>query len=119
MTLLDYNNSNSFFQDGGLLSKKKLGLAFKTLMKCCSFHTEVFLLLQTDDDVYLNIPVLVDVLLEQEKTAKDPSKTMIGHRFDGMGPIRSSSVFNIERKWICPTWMFSDDIFPNYMSGAG
>lgn len=37
----------------------------------------------------------------------------------GVRPIRWASVFNFEKKWICPAWMYGKDVFPNYISGAG
>ena len=44
---------------------------------------------------------------------------MSGYLYKDVAPIRWASVFNWEKKWICPNWMFADDVFPDYLSGAG
>ena len=45
-------------------------------------------------------------------------KVMYGHLYRTT-PIRMTTTFVMEKKWVVPKWMYPKDYFPPYLSGAG
>ena len=62
-----------------------------------------------DDDVFLHIPNLLNMLLDKSL----PEKLMLGFRLCNRLPIRNPS-----SKWYSPNHMFAGAIYPNYLSGS-
>merc|ERR1712168_223969 len=66
-------------------------------------------LMKTDDDMYVNLVNLYDLV----KTNKDPY-LMTGSVICGAKPIRDP--YN---KWFAPEYMFKEKVYPMYLSGTG
>ncbi|XP_054721314.1 beta-1,3-galactosyltransferase 5-like [Uloborus diversus] len=74
------------------------------------FCPNVQYVLKTDDDMYINVPNLIDFLI------KTPTKSniMYGYLFRKAKPNRNPS-----HKWFVPKSQFAADMFPDYLSGTG
>ncbi|XP_050316093.1 beta-1,3-galactosyltransferase 1-like [Anthonomus grandis grandis] len=67
-------------------------------------------LLKIDDDIYLNLPKLIDDLLTRNQT----KSLLMGSVICGSRPIRSAG-----DKWYAgPSYLFPNDTYPNYVSGT-
>ncbi|CAG5128678.1 unnamed protein product [Candidula unifasciata] len=69
--------------------------------------------LKADDDMYINIPFLVNVLHEYSSDKSRPKAYVIGSLQVNAHPNRDSN-----SKWYTPTSMFPGNTYPNYMSGT-
>ncbi|XP_063977178.1 beta-1,3-galactosyltransferase 1-like isoform X2 [Diachasmimorpha longicaudata] len=67
-------------------------------------------LMKTDDDMYINIDNLVKAL----KSRPQSSGTLIGALICHARPI-----LDPKNKWYTPKYMFSEKMYPNYLSGTG
>ncbi|CAG5128679.1 unnamed protein product [Candidula unifasciata] len=75
----------------------------------CSFTKFV---LKVDDDIYINIPFLVNVLHEYSSHKSSPKSYVIGSLQVNAHPKRDSN-----SKWYTPTSMFPGNTYPNYAIG--
>ncbi|XP_076242380.1 beta-1,3-galactosyltransferase 1 isoform X2 [Calliopsis andreniformis] len=67
-------------------------------------------LMKTDDDMFVNIPILIKTLQSRSQTID----TLIGSLICNAKPILDPS-----NKWYTPKYMYSAKIYPNYLSGTG
>ena len=67
--------------------------------------------IKTDDDVYVNVPMMVSVLRNHTKTFRNKSFSM-GWLHRGIGPIRHKP-----SKWYAPPEEFPGQTYPNYHGG--
>ncbi|XP_015121660.1 beta-1,3-galactosyltransferase 1 isoform X2 [Diachasma alloeum] len=67
-------------------------------------------LMKTDDDMYINVDNLVKAL----KSRPQSVDTLIGALICNARPISDP-----KNKWYTPKYMFSEKIYPNYLSGTG
>nr|ACO10697.1 Beta-1,3-galactosyltransferase 1 [Caligus rogercresseyi] len=76
------------------------------------YDLKIKFLFKMDDDIYINVdryPEIIDL----------GSNSIGGNKFTNSSPIRYSSIFSYEKKWVCPKWMFEEDKFPPYIEGSG
>ncbi|KAH9496738.1 Lactosylceramide 1,3-N-acetyl-beta-D-glucosaminyltransferase A [Bulinus truncatus] len=69
-------------------------------------------LLKSDDDIYVNVPLLVQTLKELS-AERNQQPFILGHAFHGARPIRSNA-----SKWYTPHSMFNASVYPSYTSGT-
>ncbi|CAH2014343.1 unnamed protein product [Acanthoscelides obtectus] len=67
-------------------------------------------LLKIDDDMFVNVPRLVSLILAVNETRN----VLMGKLICGARPIKNPS-----SKWYSPTYMYEDKTYPNYLSGTG
>lgn len=87
-------------------------LTVKSLMMLKWFTqqcSKVPYLLKTDDDVYINLMTLRDLLVANKRP-----NLLLGNLICGAKPIRDP--YN---KWYSPEYMYSPKEYPNYLSGTG
>ena len=70
---------------------------------------DVPFVLKTDDDMFINVGQLQNIA---EKTGPD-DHLLVGSLICGAVPIR-----NPTNKWYSPSYMFSQSVYPNYLSGT-
>ncbi|XP_040563570.1 beta-1,3-galactosyltransferase 1 [Lepeophtheirus salmonis] len=76
------------------------------------YNLKIKTLFKMDDDSYFNV--------ERFPTIIDFDSTAIrGFKYVQTYPIRYATIFTVASKWICPSWMYVDDIYPEYIGGAG
>lgn len=80
----------------------------KTINNNCMNKTQF--LMKTDDDMYVNISPLYN-MLKQKNATKD---VLLGCLICGAKPIQ-----DIKSKWYAPNYMFAEKVYPNYLSGTG
>ncbi|XP_020279121.1 beta-1,3-galactosyltransferase 1-like isoform X2 [Pseudomyrmex gracilis] len=66
-------------------------------------------LMKTDDDMFVNIPLLLQTLHSKPKT-----ETLLGSLICNARPI-----LDPKNKWYMPKYMYSEKTYPNYLSGTG
>ena len=92
-----------------------LNLTLKSVMllKWVSTHcSQVTFVLKTDDDMFVNIPALVEHLTQPDiRNRKD---LILGSLFCRARPIKDQN-----SKWYSPQFMFSGKEYPDYVSGTG
>lgn len=66
-------------------------------------------LMKTDDDMFINIPKLLETLNARPKS----NGTLIGCLICGAKPISDP-----KNKWYMPKYMYSEKAYPNYLSGT-
>lgn len=72
---------------------------------------DVPFVLKTDDDMFINVEQLLKIA---DKTSDEAEKhLLVGSLICGAVPIR-----NPTNKWYSPSYMFSQNIYPNYLSGT-
>ncbi|KAJ8962723.1 hypothetical protein NQ318_001121 [Aromia moschata] len=67
-------------------------------------------LLKIDDDMFVNLPRLVEMLVNRN----DSTNVLLGKLICGARPIKDSS-----SKWYSPRYMYQERLYPNYLSGTG
>lgn len=67
-------------------------------------------LMKTDDDMFVNIPTLTKTLRSRLQT----TGTLLGSLICNAKPILDPN-----NKWYTPKYMYSEKIYPNYLSGTG
>ncbi|XP_076043025.1 beta-1,3-galactosyltransferase 1-like isoform X2 [Oratosquilla oratoria] len=67
-------------------------------------------IMKVDDDMFVNVPNLMTVLMEQ----KPSDEVMLGALICGARPI-----YDKKSKWYTPRYLFNDAKYPNYLSGTG
>ncbi|XP_017879469.1 beta-1,3-galactosyltransferase 1-like isoform X2 [Ceratina calcarata] len=67
-------------------------------------------LMKTDDDMFVNIPALMKTLQARSQT----TNTLLGSLICNAKPILDPM-----NKWYTPKYMYSEKIYPNYLSGTG
>ena len=65
--------------------------------------------LKTDDDVYVNLPKLYDLVRANQKPT-----LLMGTLICNAVPIKDP-----HNKWFVPRYMFNEKKYPNYLSGTG
>lgn len=80
----------------------------KTINHNCLNKTQF--LMKTDDDMYVNLLPLY-AMLKAKVTTKN---TLLGCLICGAKPIQ-----DVNNKWYAPNYMFSEKVYPNYLSGTG
>ncbi|XP_022817233.1 uncharacterized protein LOC111350046 [Spodoptera litura] len=83
-------------------------------------NNSVRYILKSDDDMYINVPNLMDILKNksQEFDAKykiqnSKEYLLTGHLIRGARPILDSS-----NKWYSPKYMYAGRVYPKYLSGT-
>ncbi|KAL6263325.1 hypothetical protein P5V15_006123 [Pogonomyrmex californicus] len=66
-------------------------------------------LMKTDDDMFVNVPLLLQTL-----HARTQTETLLGSLICNAKPILDS-----KNKWYTPKYMYSEKTYPNYLSGTG
>ncbi|XP_028967985.1 beta-1,3-galactosyltransferase 1 [Galendromus occidentalis] len=66
-------------------------------------------ILKTDDDMYINVQNLVNVL-----RVKGKSRMLLGSLITKAKPVR-----DFKSKWYVPSYVFSEKMYPDYLSGTG
>ncbi|CAG9762272.1 unnamed protein product [Ceutorhynchus assimilis] len=106
---LEYKDivQEDFYDTYNNLSVKSAMMLNLFTLKC---QSKASYLLKIDDDIYLNLPKLVDDLVTRNRT----ENLLMGSVICGSKPIRSSS-----DKWYAgPSYLFPYNIYPSYMSGT-
>ncbi|CAL7950725.1 unnamed protein product [Xylocopa violacea] len=67
-------------------------------------------LMKTDDDMFVNIPTLHKTLQSRSQT----TDTLLGSLICNAKPILDPT-----NKWYTPKYMYSEKVYPNYLSGTG
>uniref|UniRef100_A0A1B6DVG6 Hexosyltransferase n=1 Tax=Clastoptera arizonana TaxID=38151 RepID=A0A1B6DVG6_9HEMI len=67
-------------------------------------------LMKTDDDIYVNLPVLVEMLIYYGTKRNLLFGALI---------CRAKPILDVTNKWYTPTYMFKETVYPNYLSGTG
>ncbi|XP_053977925.1 beta-1,3-galactosyltransferase 1-like isoform X2 [Hylaeus volcanicus] len=67
-------------------------------------------LMKTDDDMFVNIPILMKTLQSRSQA----TNTLLGSLICNAKPILDPN-----NKWYAPKYMYSETIYPNYLSGTG
>ncbi|KZC15168.1 Beta-1,3-galactosyltransferase 1 [Dufourea novaeangliae] len=67
-------------------------------------------LMKTDDDMFVNIPILMKTL----QSTSQSTDTLLGSLICNAKPILDPN-----NKWYTPKYMYSEKIYPNYLSGTG
>ncbi len=67
--------------------------------------------MKTDDDVFLNLPNLLQVLMDLSQA--DGPRFAVGHVIDGAKPITDRN-----SKWFTPTTLLRRQVYPRYLSGS-
>ena len=67
-------------------------------------------LMKTDDDIFVNIPTLVKTL---------ESRTQATNILLGSLICNAKPILDPKNKWYTPKYMYSEKIYPNYLSGTG
>lgn len=67
-------------------------------------------LMKADDDMFVNLPALVDIL----KPAIWRKNILIGSLI-----CRAKPILDAGNKWYTPQYMFGEQVYPNYLSGTG
>lgn len=72
-------------------------------------------IMKADDDTFVNVKGLLKVFPNQNHT-----RQITGKLFENSRPIRWAWLLGSDNyKWICPTWMFKEDFYPDYVAGVG
>ncbi|XP_017866840.1 PREDICTED: beta-1,3-galactosyltransferase 1 [Drosophila arizonae] len=109
-------------------------MALKHISKSCLKTCAYFL--KCDDDTFVNVPNLLHFLLggtvplyndtldyhdrgsmvvmAQRNRLNATSNVMIGHQFCNVVPVS-----DVSSKWYIPYYMYQDEVYPKYLSGAG
>ncbi|XP_018567580.1 beta-1,3-galactosyltransferase 1 isoform X2 [Anoplophora glabripennis] len=66
-------------------------------------------LLKIDDDMFLNLPLLIEMLLRKNTN----ESVLLGKLICRAKPIKDTS-----SKWYSPRYMYKEQIYPNYLSGT-
>ncbi|KAL0108517.1 hypothetical protein PUN28_015213 [Cardiocondyla obscurior] len=66
-------------------------------------------LMKTDDDMFVNIPLLLQTL-----RSRPQAETLLGSLICNAKPI-----LDPKNKWYTPKYMYSEKTYPNYLSGTG
>ncbi|XP_048523388.1 beta-1,3-galactosyltransferase 1 isoform X2 [Dendroctonus ponderosae] len=97
----------SFYDTYNNLTLKSAMMLKLFTLKC---QSKAKYLLKIDDDIYLNLPKLIDDLMTRNQT----DNLLMGSAICGSRPIRSSG-----DKWYAgPSYLFPYDIYPSYISGT-
>lgn len=92
-----------------------LNLTLKSVMLLkwvSTYCSQVTFVLKTDDDMFVNLPALVEHLARpQVRSRKD---LIMGSLFCRVTPIKDQN-----SKWYSPQFMFSGKEYPDYVSGTG
>lgn len=67
-------------------------------------------LFKIDDDMFVNIPKLMRLLIERNNS----ENVLLGKMMCRTQPIKDPT-----SKWYCPAYMFNNTYFPNFLSGTG
>ncbi|KOC66447.1 Beta-1,3-galactosyltransferase 1 [Habropoda laboriosa] len=67
-------------------------------------------LMKTDDDMFVNVPILMKTLQSRSQT----TDTLLGSLICNAKPILDPN-----NKWYTPKYMYSEKMYPNYLSGTG
>ncbi|KAJ8926123.1 hypothetical protein NQ315_009980 [Exocentrus adspersus] len=67
-------------------------------------------LLKIDDDMFVNVPRLVESLSDRNES----TNVLLGKLICGARPIK-----DISSKWYSPRYMYQEKVYPNYLSGTG
>ncbi|XP_015520626.1 beta-1,3-galactosyltransferase 1 isoform X1 [Neodiprion pinetum] len=67
-------------------------------------------LMKTDDDMFVNVPVLIRLLQARPKA----NGALMGSLICRAKPITDS-----KNKWFMPKYMYAEKMYPNYLSGTG
>ncbi|PRD24815.1 UNVERIFIED_CONTAM: Beta-1-3-galactosyltransferase 1 [Trichonephila clavipes] len=99
--IIHYNLTDSYFN----LTLKSVSLLKWVTTNC----TNAKYVMKTDDDMFVNVPVILKTVYQL-----DIPHLLIGKLIVNARPIRDRS-----SKWYVPNDMYSDQFYPNYLSGTG
>ncbi|KAK0066806.1 beta-1 3-galactosyltransferase 1 [Biomphalaria pfeifferi] len=91
------------------LSLKSVSILKWVSLKCPESH----FLLKVDDDMYVNVPVLVQTLDDLSKSKGKEYPFIVGYAVQGTGPIR-----NPNSKWYASISEYKGNSYPRYASGV-
>ncbi|XP_059165896.1 beta-1,3-galactosyltransferase 1-like [Physella acuta] len=95
-------------------SYNNLSLKSVSILKYVTFYcSKASYVLKADDDMYVNVPFLVTTLRKHKDSNPELSAFVMGSKQVNAHPARSS-----DSKWYTPVSMFSEDTYPDYVSGT-
>lgn len=104
---------NDIIQEGFFDSYLNLTLKSVMLLKWVSTYCpQVTFVLKTDDDMFVNVPALVQHL--SQPAVRDRKDLIVGSLFCHAVPIKDH-----HSKWYSPQFMFNGKEYPDYVSGTG
>lgn len=110
-------------QEGFIDSYNNLTLKSIMMLKWITNNCKnsVRYILKTDDDMYINVPNLIDNLKNRSKEFDERVKgrnekeyLLIGDLICGARPVLDST-----NKWYSPRYMYAGRVYPKYLSGTG
>lgn len=103
---------NDILQDQFVDSYNNLTLKSISMLKTMNHNclNKTQFLMKTDDDMFVNVLPLQE-MLKKKVTMKN---MLLGCLICGARPIQ-----DINNKWYAPNYMYSEKIYPNYLSGTG
>lgn len=108
---------NDIVQENFVDSYRNLSLKSVAVLKWVKdYCRNADFVFKVDDDIFVNIPNLVKYLDKYKKKVKDfnmSEKYIVGHLFVGARPIQDK-----KSKWYTPKEWFSEEIYPDYVSGT-
>lgn len=96
-------------------------LTIKSTLMLKYFHNNDIgtkVIFKVDDDVFVNPTELLRQVRYWSYSTDGFHKVMFGHAFNAP-PIRLTTIFAPQKKWIMPRWMYPQDFYPTYLSGSG
>ncbi|KAH0949039.1 hypothetical protein HN011_011220 [Eciton burchellii] len=101
---------NDIIQERFLDTYNNLTLKSVMMLKWMTSHCDqIKYLMKTDDDMFINIPLLLQTLRSRRQ-----SETLLGSLICNAKPISDP-----KNKWYTPKYMYSEKTYPNYLSGTG
>ncbi|XP_075988139.1 uncharacterized protein LOC142984436 [Anticarsia gemmatalis] len=110
-------------QEGFIDSYNNLTLKSIMMLKWITnnCNDSVRYILKTDDDMYINVPNLIDNLRNRSRDFDNKTRgtrakeyMLIGDLICGARPVLDSS-----NKWYSPRYMYGGRVYPKYLSGTG
>ncbi|TRY77994.1 hypothetical protein TCAL_11892, partial [Tigriopus californicus] len=96
-------------------------LTIKSTLMLKYFHNNDIgtkVIFKADDDVFVNPTELLRQVRYWSYATDGFQKVMFGHAYNSP-PIRLTTIFAPQKKWIMPRWMYPEDLYPTYLSGSG
>ncbi|XP_078033491.1 beta-1,3-galactosyltransferase 1 isoform X1 [Augochlora pura] len=102
---------NDIIQERFYDTYNNLTLKSVMMLKWVTFNCkQAKYLMKTDDDMFVNIPILMKTLQSRPQS----TDTLLGSLICNAKPILDPN-----NKWYTPKYMYSEKMYPNYLSGTG
>ncbi|KAJ8971937.1 hypothetical protein NQ314_000470 [Rhamnusium bicolor] len=109
--LLESDEYGDIIQERFIDSYNNLTLKSIVMLKIATTYcANTKYLLKIDDDMFVNVPRLIEMLLERNNS----KNLILGKLICGARPIKDS-----RSKWYSPKYMYKGKLYPNYVSGTG